>query len=203
SSATPKPEAKYGHFTYPVANPAQMSLIARYAEGDGQRPETLHPEAATALLEMVAAARAAGIWLVPASGFRTIAQQRTLFNDQMAAKGSPEAAALVSAPPGYSEHHTGYAVDLTDGSLPQAEDISLAFADSPAYQWLRENASQYGYELSFPEGNAQGISYEPWHWRYIGSLAARQSLGLVKAEAAGDSVPQAEATSDSLAQKGI
>lgn len=163
---------KYGHLPYAVSELSQMTLIASYAEGDGQRQETLHPEAAVALLEMVAQARAEGIWLVPASGFRTIAQQRTLFNAQMAKQGSAEAAALVSAPPGYSEHHTGYAVDLTDGSLSQADDISVAFAATPAYQWLLGNAEQFNFELSFPEGNPQGISFEPWHWRYVGSPAA-------------------------------
>ncbi|MEO1391563.1 MAG: M15 family metallopeptidase [Cyanobacteria bacterium J06634_5] len=163
---------KHGHLPYAVSELSQMTLIASYAEGDGQRQETLHPEAAVALLEMVAQARAEGIWLVPASGFRTIAQQRTLFNAQMAKQGSAEAAALVSAPPGYSEHHTGYAVDLTDGSLSQADDISVAFAATPAYQWLLGNAEQFNFELSFPEGNPQGISFEPWHWRYVGSPAA-------------------------------
>lgn len=164
---------KYGHLPYSVGDLAEMSLIASYAEGDTQRLETLHPDAATALMEMVAAARADGIWLVPASGFRTVAQQRTLFNAQIAAKGSPEAAALLSAPPGYSEHHTGYAVDLTDGTLAQSEDISIAFAQSPAYAWLIENAAAFQFELSFPENNEQGINYEPWHWRYVGSPEAR------------------------------
>ncbi|MEL7333600.1 MAG: M15 family metallopeptidase [Cyanobacteria bacterium J06560_2] len=169
--------AKYGHFPYLEGNPADMSLVASYAEGTGHRAETLHPEAAAALLEMVAAARVDGIWLVPASGFRTIAQQRTLFNAQIERKGSPEAAARISAPPGYSEHHTGYAVDLADGALPQTQDIDDSFADTEAYQWLLANAQNHGFELSFPQDNPQGIAFEPWHWRYIGSVQSRESLG--------------------------
>jgi D-alanyl-D-alanine carboxypeptidase len=164
---------KYGHAAYPAADPAEMVLIASYAEGEHQRYEILHPDAAAALMQMVAAARADGIWLVPASGFRTIAQQRTLFNEQMAIKGTPEAAAQVSAPPGYSEHHTGYALDITDGALPPDADISLTFADTPAFDWLVAHAASYGFELSFPADNPNGIAYEPWHWRYVGTAEAK------------------------------
>ena len=167
------PLPKYGHFPYPVSVPTDMLLIASYAQGEDQRYETLHPDAAAALLKMVAAARADGVWLVPASGFRTIAQQRSLFTAQVASKGTPESAALVSAPPGYSEHHTGYAVDLADGSVAQGYDISASFAKTLAYQWLTANAATFSFELSFPENNEQGISFEPWHWRYIGTPEAK------------------------------
>lgn len=174
----PVREPKYGHTSYPAGNPADMVLIASYAAGENQRYEILHPDAAAALMKMVADARTDGVWLVPASGFRTIAQQRTLFNEQMAVKGTPEAAAQVSAPPGYSEHHTGYALDITDGALPPDEDISVAFADTPAYAWLIAHAATYGFELSFPEDNPSGIAYEPWHWRYIGTPEAKAVFGL-------------------------
>lgn len=174
SPATEPADQKYGHFSYPVQDPDALRLVASYAEGDNQRDEFLHPDAAAALHKMIAAARAEGIWLVPASGFRNLEQQRSLFSNQTLAKGSPEAAAIVSAPPGYSEHHTGYAVDLADGSLSQADDISIAFAQSPAYEWLTANAAEFGFELSFPEGNPQGISFEPWHWRYVGTNEAKQ-----------------------------
>lgn len=179
SETAPEPlklEPKYGHFPYAEGNAAEMERIASYAEGDTQRYEILHSDAAAKLLEMVAAARVEGIWLVPTSGFRTIAEQRTLFNAQIAAKGSPEAAAVTSAPPGYSEHHTGYAVDLTDGTLPPSEDVSLAFAESPAYDWLLANADRFDFEISFTADNPQGIAYEPWHWRYIGSPAAQAAF---------------------------
>ena len=170
-------QPKYGHFPHTASNVEEMIQVASYSEGTTQRAEHMHPEAAKALLDMVAAARADGVWLVPASGFRTFAQQRTLFNAQVAKRGSPEAAAKTSAPPGYSEHHTGYAIDLTDGTFAQNQDISSAFATSPAYQWLVENAVNYGFELSFPENNPQGVAFEPWHWRYVGSSQARRTFG--------------------------
>ena len=177
NTANSQPALKYGHLPYTAQNPADMVQIASYPEGDTQRTETMHPDAAKALLDMIAAARADGVWLVPASGFRTLAQQRTLFNAQVAKQKSPAAAAKISAPPGYSEHHTGYAIDLTDGSFAQNQDISPAFAASPAYQWLQKNAATHGFELSFPENNPQGISFEPWHWRYVGTRQARVTFG--------------------------
>ena len=173
-----QPAEKYGHRAYTEGNEDDMVLVASYVEGSEHRAETLHPETARALLEMTAAARLDGIWLVPASGFRTITEQRAIFNAQIERQGSPEAAAKVSAPPGYSEHHTGFAVDLADGSLPQTQDINDSFADTAAYQWLLANAANYGFELSFPENNDQGLSFEPWHWRYVGSVQSRESLGL-------------------------
>lgn len=179
SQPTPPPNraSKYGHPPYTAQTLADMVQVASYPEGKSQRSETLQPEAAKALMDMVAAARADGVWLVPASGFRTLAQQRTLFNAQVAKTGSPEDAAKTSAPPGYSEHHTGYAIDLTDGSLSQNQDITPAFAVSPAYRWLTKNAVTYGFELSFPENNPQGVSFEPWHWRYVGSANAKVTFG--------------------------
>ncbi|MEL6604000.1 MAG: M15 family metallopeptidase [Cyanobacteria bacterium J06614_10] len=169
--------AKYGHKPYDEGETAAMVPVASYAEGESQRVEMLHPDAAKALFDLVAAARVDGVWIVPASGYRTIAQQRTIFNAQIAKTGSPEAAAVVSAPPGYSEHHTGYAVDLADGSLPQNQDISDSFGETEAYRWLLTNAPSHGFELSFPENNPQGISFEPWHWRYVGTDTAQVVFG--------------------------
>jgi LAS superfamily LD-carboxypeptidase LdcB len=48
------------------------------------------------------------------------------------------------------------------------------FESTSAYQWLARNAHNYGFELSFPQGNSQGVSFEPWHWRYVGSPRSSQ-----------------------------
>ncbi|MEL6159066.1 MAG: M15 family metallopeptidase [Cyanobacteria bacterium J06554_11] len=177
SPVPPAETVKYGHQPYAEAEAVAMVPIASYAEGESQRVEMLHPDAAKALFDLVAAARADGLWIVPASGYRTIAQQRMLFDAQIVKTGSPAAAAAVSAPPGYSEHHTGYAVDLADGSLPQNQDISDSFSQTDAYQWLLANAANHGFELSFPNNNPQGISFEPWHWRYVGTETAQVVFG--------------------------
>ena len=175
-SATPR--TSYGHLPYAQANPKHMLLIASYATGKEQRFESLHPEAGKALMKMIFAARETGVWLVPVSGFRTISQQDRLFKDQSQRLGSPEAAAKLSAPPGYSEHHTGFAVDLADGKMLVTEDIKLDFEKTQAFDWLVHHAREFGFELSFPQSNSQGISYEPWHWRFVGSPKASMTFAM-------------------------
>ncbi|MEC4986371.1 MAG: M15 family metallopeptidase [Oscillatoria sp. PMC 1068.18] len=165
-------ETLYGHFRYSQADTKILTVISSYGTGEYQRFESLQTEAAKELMEMIYAARQDGIWLVPVSGFRDLETQKQLFEAQVKRRGSAEEAAQVSAPPGYSEHHTGYAVDLADGNFPN-QDLTREFENTPAYQWLKTNAQKFGFELSFPANNFQGISYEPWHWRYIGSQKAK------------------------------
>lgn len=126
----------------------------------------LQPAAVAAAEAMVLAAQADGINLLPLSGFRSHADQQFLFFQIKANLGeSAVARAEVSAPPGYSEHHTGYAIDFGDGSVPHSH-VQASFERTPAFRWLQENAPQYNFELSFPKAGA--VSYEPWHWRFVG-----------------------------------
>lgn len=77
--------------------------------------------------------------------------------------------------PGYSEHHTGYAIDIGDGARPDTH-LSEAFEDTPAFRWLEKNAARFSFELSFPRHNPQGVSYEPWHWRFVGDRHSLQTF---------------------------
>lgn len=153
-----------GHFPYPEA-PA--SSLVSFAPG-----QQLHRDAALALAAMRRDAAGAGVDLVVLSAFRPIALQRQLFFDVKAERNqSSRARARVSAPPGFSEHSTGFAVDLGDGRAP-ATNLSGGFDQTAAFRWLVANAARYHFQLSFPKGNPQGVSYEPWHWRYEGSTEA-------------------------------
>jgi D-alanyl-D-alanine carboxypeptidase len=68
--------------------------------------------------------------------------------------------------PGFSEHHSGRAVDIhEDGHTVLEEE----FEKTQAFAWLRENAARFGFRLSYPRGNDQGIIYEPWHWYFTGT----------------------------------
>jgi D-alanyl-D-alanine carboxypeptidase len=117
---------------------------------------------------MLAAARSAGVNITTISAFRSVAEQNQLFFGVGAARAQqPTKRAEVSAPPKHSEHHTGYAVDIGDASVP-ATNLNQNFETTRAYKWLQANAARYSFELSFPKDNAQGVSYEPWHWRYVG-----------------------------------
>ncbi|MDX1978206.1 MAG: D-alanyl-D-alanine carboxypeptidase family protein [Pseudanabaenaceae cyanobacterium bins.68] len=163
----PKPirSQKYGHFAYAEADPATLETIAIASDGYQIK---LKSAAAREYRRMVAAALAAGIALEGVSGFRTRAVQSELFYEIGQARNQSEAErALVSAPPGYSEHHTGYAVDLVDLDQPSA-NLSPSFERTAGFLWLQQNARRYGFELSFLPNNPQGIMYEPWHWRFVG-----------------------------------
>lgn len=172
SLITPSGKTKLGHFPYAEGDATKMIVIASYAQQEYQRYEKLAPEAALALMKLIYAARDEGVWIIPVSGFRNIADQEKLFKAQIQRLGSPETAAKVSAPPGYSEHHTGYALDLADGHFPK-QDITDKFAETDAFRWLKLHGKEFGFEISFPQNNPQGVSYEPWHWRFIASPAAQ------------------------------
>lgn len=153
-----------GHFPYPEAPAARLVALAPGIQ--------LRSEAAAALEAMQREAAAAGVDLVVLSGFRSLSLQQTLFFDVKAERNqSASSRARVSAPPGFSEHSTGYAVDLGDGRLP-GTNLSQSFAATPAFAWLQRHAARHHFLLSFPPGNRQGVSYEPWHWRYEGSTEA-------------------------------
>ncbi|MGB5972585.1 MAG: M15 family metallopeptidase [Nodosilinea sp.] len=136
----------------------------------------LHPAAATQYEEMTQAAARDGIRLVALSGFRSQAEQEAIFFSLKAERGQDaQTRAEVSAPPGYSEHHTGYAVDVGDANQA-ATHLNADFVSTPAYKWMETNAVRYGYELSFPPENLQGVAFEPWHWRYVGDRASLETF---------------------------
>jgi D-alanyl-D-alanine carboxypeptidase len=153
-----------GHFPYPEASSRVLVAL-----GTGLQ---LRPEAAAAIEAMQEAAAGDGVDLRVLSAFRSIDLQRSLFFDVKAERNQDaHTRAKVSAPPGYSEHSTGYAVDLGDGGQP-GTNLSQNFENTPAYQWLYKHAGRYHFTLSFPKANNQGVSYEPWHWRFEGSSEA-------------------------------
>jgi zinc D-Ala-D-Ala carboxypeptidase len=126
----------------------------------------LTPETTDALLAMSDAARDDGITLVVSSTYRSYEYQRDLFARWVDELGEAEAT-QVSARPGTSQHQLGTAVDFGC--------ICPAFAREPAGLWLVENAADYGFSLSYPDGYTEttGYSYEPWHFRFIGTTATR------------------------------
>jgi len=154
----------FGHFPFQETSQERLMNMGTYYN----RTEYLDREAGEAFLRMKAAAKTQGIELVLISGFRSISSQTQLFQKQIQKRGSKAEAVKLSAPPGYSEHHTGYALDIGDGKQPSL-DLKTQFQSTQAYQWLVNNAHKYGFELSFPQDNLQGVSFEPWHWRYVGS----------------------------------
>lgn len=159
-----------GHLPYEEAPVEELQAIT------ADRRVRLRRAAAEKFILMADAARSQGIILSALSGYRTVAEQDSLFFDIKAQrKQTPTERAEVSAPPGYSEHHTGYAIDIGDGKAP-ATHLSVNFENTAAFRWLQENATRYNFELSFPPNNPQGISYEPWHWRFIGDIDSLETF---------------------------
>ena len=151
-----------GHLSYEEVPASDLVSVT----SDGRI--LLHRAAAEKFRQMEADAKAQGINLAVISGFRSVEAQNHLFfgvKEQRVQDAAKRAE--VSAPPGYSEHHTGYAIDLGDANVP-ATHLSTKFENTAAFKWLSENAAKYSFELSFPRDNPQGISYEPWHWRFVG-----------------------------------
>jgi len=156
------------HLPYAQAPEAELVSI-----GGNYR---LRKTAAAKFQSMVAAARSSGINITTISAFRSVEDQKRLFFGVGAERGQqPTKRAEVSAPPKYSEHHTGYAIDVGDSSVP-ATNLNQNFDTTPAYKWLKANAATYSFELSFPKDNIQKVSYEPWHWRFVGDINSLETF---------------------------
>lgn len=155
-----KTPATFGHLRYVEAPDDELVLLPN--------KKYMRIPAARAFLEMSIKAHIdARINLLPASCFRRHGVQREVFLKRAQKKnvGFDQNVKRV-APAGYSEHHTGYAVDIRDGPGPRQMQ-GTPFRQRPVYAWLVENAADFGFENSFPQGNVQGIIFEPWHWRWI------------------------------------
>lgn len=133
----------------------------------------VHKDCAEAFKKMREDAKKDGVNLRIVSGFRSTEYQKTVFPKKFRNKTNPTEKEFIarlkfSAPPGFSEHHTGLAIDIN--SLEQT------FAHTKAYKWLSEHAKDYGFEMSFPQNNKQGLGFEPWHWRYVGTEDAKNTF---------------------------
>ena len=129
--------------------------------GDDGREHRLTPAAAAGWRAMKAAAQAEGVALRIVSAFRSVERQAEIVRAKLDRGLSLDAILEVSAPPGYSEHHTGRAVDITTEGVPALE---VEFEKTHAFRWLLTHAGEFGFSLSYPAGNAHGYAYEPWHW---------------------------------------
>lgn len=126
-----------------------------------ERPLWLLRPVARAWRAMKIAALRDGMVLQAISGYRSHAYQRGIFQRKFARGLSLEDILRINAAPGHSEHHSGRAIDLGAPDEPAAEE---SFESTPAFAWLSEHAESFGFRMSYPRGNPNGIDYEPWHW---------------------------------------
>lgn len=124
-------------------------------------------------------ARAQGVYPVVSSGYRTAKQQQSEMDDKIQeyiddGKSEDEARALAAtyvAQVGYSEHEAGLAIDIVAKANKSDDDTVWA--------WMKEHCAEYGFILRYPDGKegVTGMSYEPWHFRYVGVEAAQKIMG--------------------------
>jgi len=152
-----------GHLPYNETPKEKLVLIEPNIE--------VHMDMRDSLLKMREEAKKDGIYLVFLSGYRSINLQNDIFYSLKSIRNQEAAErARVSAPPGYSEHSTGFAIDIGDATQRET-DFEIEFENTKAFKWLIKNAAKFHFKLSFAKDN-KFIDYEPWHWRYEGSIEA-------------------------------
>lgn len=148
---------------------------------------SLTQELLTAFSAMKSAAAKSGIKLAIVSGYRNYNNQVELFfkpskvhkpinkfygdnlteAERKQVKQQYIGRSETVAPPGYSEHSTGLAIDINT--------VNRNFASTRAYRWLKQHAREFGFTLSYPENSTRGAVFEPWHWRFDGNDKYRNS----------------------------
>ena len=139
--------------------PDNLVDVAEYAK-PGMK---LNEECKNAFIKMAKDAEISGYTLRAISTYRTFEYQENLYNKYLKKDGE-EKADTYSARPGYSEHHTGLAIDIDNISLSYNN-----FENTKEFTWMQENAYKYGFILRYPKDTTiTGYIYEPWHYRYVG-----------------------------------
>ena len=139
-------------------------LVSVGANPEGNNCRLIRP-AARGWNYMHAAARKLDIELIPLSAFRSVDRQAQIIRGKLAVGEKITSILDTIAAPGYSEHHTGCAIDIGSDETPPLEEV---FADTRAFAWLMLHAEEFGFKLSFPKDNLYGFVYEPWHWCWQG-----------------------------------
>ena len=110
--------------------------------------------------------------IIPDSGYRTKERQERLLKYYYDRDG--EKAFTYAAPPGFSEHHTGLAIDIA--MIVNGEFTDDITGDEPEILDLMANCYKYGFILRYPKGKEEitGYKYEPWHYRFVGLDLAKE-----------------------------
>lgn len=159
---------------HPIPEDYEFTLAT--IKGSMKCDERIIPE----LQQMMQEAKKDGVTLVIRSPYRDYERQIYLFNrkvkgymkKKMSYLESYRTTAQAVTIPGASEHQAGLALDITSDSY---STLTQGFAETQAGQWLAEHSYEFGFILRYPEGKEDitGISFEPWHFRYVGKAAAK------------------------------
>jgi len=126
------------------------------------RPQQLEKQAATAWFNLRDAAKKDDVTLNVVSAYRSLEKQVLIFRRKLDNGSDIYDILKVNVAPGFSEHHTGRALDLT---TPDSQPLSESFEDTAAFNWLIDHAGACDFTLSYPRNNGK-VAYEPWHWAF-------------------------------------
>jgi zinc D-Ala-D-Ala carboxypeptidase len=152
-----------------------VKMKAQEASPGAPTTVQLRQIAADSLTQMLNDARTQSVNLLAQSGYRSYDYQVQVYGNEVKTFGQSQAD-RESARPGHSEHQLGLAMDFTTRAL--GYDLNDSFAATPEGRWLAQNAARYGWVLSYPQGKEDltGYTYEPWHYRYLGTDATQAFL---------------------------
>jgi D-alanyl-D-alanine carboxypeptidase len=139
---------------------SRLRVVGRDTSG---RIARLEPTTARAWQAMRQAAAREGVVLTMVSAYRSITRQTRLVAAKLREGATLRRILRDTAYPGHSEHHTGRAIDI---GAREGPGLTVAFARTREFAWLRRHGRKFGFVLSYPRGNRHGIIYEPWHWCY-------------------------------------
>ena len=155
---------KYGN-RRPVPEATELVPVGPDIYG---REQKLAPDAAAAWLKLKTTAGHDGLTLLMVLAFRSVAYQQELIERKLQAGQKLEQVLRVSAAPGYSEHHTGRAIDVTSQSC---KPLTEEFEQTSEFDWLVRRAKDFGFTMTYPRNNKFGVIYEPWHWTFYDPTA--------------------------------
>ena len=147
-----------------------VSINGKYTTNQGLE---MKADAYKAFKKMRKAARADGKYFKICSAYRSYETQKYLYKNYLSTMGK-ELRNIRSAAPGRSEHHTGYAIDITCKSMGWT--LSQDFASTSEGKWIKKHCAEYGFIIRYPKGKTDitGYDYEPWHLRYVGVDVAKE-----------------------------
>lgn len=147
-----------------------VAIDGKYTTNQGLE---MKADAYKAFKKMRKAAKADGVSFKICSAYRSYETQKWLYQNYLSTMGK-ELRDIRSAAPGRSEHHTGYAIDITAKSMGWT--LSQEFANTSEGKWIKKNCAEYGFIIRYPKGKTDitGYDYEPWHLRYVGVDVAKE-----------------------------
>lgn len=141
-----------------------VKVSVQFAYGDNEIKKEVYEK----FRSMYNDAKKEGLYLIITSSYRDYNFQKELWDSYANQKGD-EWADSVSARAGYSEHQTGYTLDIVTYNANMS-----SFETTDEFKWLQDNAYKYGFILRYPKNKEDitGYSYESWHYRYVGKDVA-------------------------------